>query len=519
MVRPLERRGTPGTILMAIESGSHPNRLLIALIVAAGGARVCMFLVTGYFLDDPFITYRYAENIVRGVGFVYNPAEHVLGTTTPLYTLMLAGLALVFGTGTIPLLSIVISIFADMTSVVLVWKILSRFDVAVRLIVCLLVALYPKTVLIGVSGMEASLVVLLMLLSYRLMNRESVVSAYAAFGALLLTRPDGIFWMVGVIVWFSYTLRKGGARAIPVTVAVLAPWIIFSWITFGSIIPHSVTAKRISWDHLYPAFDPVRVLIRYFPFEGFSTWSAAGQTLAVIVFLVPVVMSAAVLWRKKDPLAIFPLFFLGYSVFFSMAKVSTDMWYYLPGYVAYFVSSGSLLDWLRTRIARTHAGMYDAPLVYGTGTVMVVLLAFGMARWSQNPAEWFHRHFVDLGVWMRSHADPDDTVFLEGIGYVGWDSKMYISDAVGLVSPDVLAYRMQYPRSDSWYIRYIRDRKPDFVVLRHWEIARNRLFLGWGDGLFPHVADREWFLHEYQEVRWNERVQEDSVHFVVFRKR
>ncbi len=40
--------------------------------------------------DDPFITYRYAEHLARGVGFVYNPGQHVLSTTTPFYTLMLA---------------------------------------------------------------------------------------------------------------------------------------------------------------------------------------------------------------------------------------------------------------------------------------------------------------------------------------------------------------------------------------------------------------------------------------------
>jgi hypothetical protein len=367
--------------------------------------------------------------------------------------------------------------------------------------------------------MEASIVVLLMLLSFQLMRKERFLFAYSIFGVLLLTRPDGVLWTVGVIVWFTYPLRKGGGRAIPATLAVLTPWLIFSWIFFGSIIPHSVTAKRISWDHLYPAFDPVRVLIRYFPFEGMSGWSAAGQTLAVVLFLLPVVMSAVVLSRRKDPLGIFPLFFLLYSAFFSVAKVSTDMWYYLPGYVACFVSVGSLLDWLYTRKTGMHEAKYGPPLVYGTGAALIVLLVIGMVRWSQNPAEWFHRQFVDLGVWIRSHAEKGDTVFLEGIGYVGWESKLYISDAVGLVSPDVLAYRLRHPRSDSWYIGYIRDRKPDFVVLRNWEITRNSLFLGWGDGLFPHAADREWFLGEYQAVRWSERVQEDLVHFVLFRRR
>src|SRR5450759_3208716 len=40
--------------------------------------------------DDPFITYRYAANLQHGLGFVYNPDERVLSTTTPLFTLLLA---------------------------------------------------------------------------------------------------------------------------------------------------------------------------------------------------------------------------------------------------------------------------------------------------------------------------------------------------------------------------------------------------------------------------------------------
>jgi len=42
--------------------------------------------------DDAYITLRYAANLASGYGFVYNPGEAVLGTSTPLYTLFLAGL-------------------------------------------------------------------------------------------------------------------------------------------------------------------------------------------------------------------------------------------------------------------------------------------------------------------------------------------------------------------------------------------------------------------------------------------
>ncbi|HEC35405.1 MAG TPA: hypothetical protein ENI39_02600, partial [Anaerolineae bacterium] len=64
--------------------------LLLVLVLLALAAR----LVPGpRTVDDAYITFRYARNLVEGRGFVYNLGERVLGTTTPLYTLLLSGLA------------------------------------------------------------------------------------------------------------------------------------------------------------------------------------------------------------------------------------------------------------------------------------------------------------------------------------------------------------------------------------------------------------------------------------------
>jgi hypothetical protein len=41
-------------------------------------------------IDDAYITFRYAENLVRGHGLVFNPGERVLGTTAPLWAGLLA---------------------------------------------------------------------------------------------------------------------------------------------------------------------------------------------------------------------------------------------------------------------------------------------------------------------------------------------------------------------------------------------------------------------------------------------
>src|SRR5262249_5822801 len=51
---------------------------------------VFFYIHGGFVQDDAYITYRYARNIAQGLGFVYNLNQPVLGTTTPLFTLLLA---------------------------------------------------------------------------------------------------------------------------------------------------------------------------------------------------------------------------------------------------------------------------------------------------------------------------------------------------------------------------------------------------------------------------------------------
>jgi hypothetical protein len=69
-----------------------PKPLLIWIIL--GMLAVSFMMIHRNFIpDDAYITYRYARNLSLGRGFVYNPGEHVLGTTTPLYTLLLAAIA------------------------------------------------------------------------------------------------------------------------------------------------------------------------------------------------------------------------------------------------------------------------------------------------------------------------------------------------------------------------------------------------------------------------------------------
>ena len=133
----------------------------------------------GRSFDDAFITYRYARNLAQGEGFVYNPGEHVLGTTTPLYTLVLAGLSL--AGADIPAASVVVGGLGWAGIVLLVYAIgAAAGEPMAGLAAALWVAFDSLT---GATlGMETTLYVALCLLAFWLQTRGRAPAAAVSPG-------------------------------------------------------------------------------------------------------------------------------------------------------------------------------------------------------------------------------------------------------------------------------------------------------------------------------------------------
>src|SRR6185436_14911860 len=83
-------------------SAARRDDLLVAL---AALLPLVLFLVreraiagtSGFPLDDSWIHVHFARNLAEGAGFSYNPGRPVAGSTAPLWTLLLAGAAVVAG--------------------------------------------------------------------------------------------------------------------------------------------------------------------------------------------------------------------------------------------------------------------------------------------------------------------------------------------------------------------------------------------------------------------------------------
>lgn len=73
-----------------------------------------------------------------------------------------------------------------------------------------------------------------------------------------------------------------------------------------------------------------------------------------------------------------------------------------------------------------------------------------------------------IGLWLREHARPGDTVFLEPLGYIGYFSQLKTFDFPGLSSPEVVAVIRSGHRT---YPDIITALRPTWLVLRPSELA------------------------------------------------
>jgi hypothetical protein len=131
--------------------------------------------------------------------------------------------------------------------------------------------------------------------------------------------------------------------------------------------------------------------------------------------------------------------------------------------------------WLKERLDSEKSFRPLMKFIQGLAGVTLainLLLTFGSAyqlRIQQRVIEEGHRK--QIGLWLRKHAiSPNDTVFLEPLGYIGYFSQLKMYDFPGLSSPEVVAARRKLG-TDDWD-KLILELQPDWVVLRPLEAKR-----------------------------------------------
>jgi hypothetical protein len=291
---------------------------ILAIIV-----RIYFSLATGYTWEDALITMRYVQNIVRSNGFVYNLGEHVLGTTTPGYTLVLAFL------GWIGLDFVMVGkflcILAEGASCLFLILIAREIEKpAVGYLAALLLALWPTNITFSISGMETSIVMLLMLSSFYAYLKSEYNWLGFLGGILILFRIDSILFLMIIALFQIIRDRRVAWRSYVLALVVILPWCIFAMSYFGSVIPNTIIAKSVT-NRI-----PIAIVLQFHPF-------LAG--LIPKMLLLPVMIGVVGVFYHDLKLAPLVLWFFAHNLVFIVAG-SNFSWHYLVSSAVYFLLIG-----------------------------------------------------------------------------------------------------------------------------------------------------------------------------------
>ncbi len=463
--------------------------IIILIIFTTILIRGLLLYYSNYTADDSFITFRYAENIASGKGFVYNEGERVLGTSTPLYTLLLA-LLVKLGMP-IVLVARIINIGADCLTGVLLFFLLREFKLGVATFAAFFYVLFPRVIVWSVSGMETSLYVLFIVASLYYYSKENFNLTFLFLGLTFLTRVDGIILGLAILVHFVLRYKRFPTKIVLGSLGVVLPWLIFSFVYFGSPVPNSVPGKRALYSATIWETPKWRIFWEFLFLKTKIGWPLLGLSLA----------GAYRVLTKAKAYSIIILWTFLYFFFFFFAETKLHMWYYVPFYLGYLILVALGLDlafektaeiW-RKRLdhSRHKTRIFLSLKTFKTTLLSVVLIISGFIYFQQMERtfrlvtaeqivlEDIHKQ---IGLWLLEGTQPDDTVCAEDIGYMGYYSRRYILDQDGVVSSQAVPFNKNRDR-----LGLLKAYRPSYFLIR---------FAG---PYFSQVIKNEWFKKNYEK--------------------
>lgn len=301
-------------------------------------------------IDDSYITFRYARNLLAGEGFVYNPGQPVLGTTTPLYTFSMAAIGALTGgvNANFPLNAWLFNALADAATCYLIISLgiyLAKRKDGIRwagYAAALVWAVAPYSVTFSIGGLETSVYVFL-LTALALAYAERRRSLTGLLGALaILTRPDAVLLVAPLILdRLVRTIRKtdeplSANELLAFLIPTLA-WAATASLLFGSPVPHSVQAKMGAY--VLATNDALIRLIQHYatPFlEQHLLGPALAVGLGLVLYPFLYLIGAKRIYRLEPRLLAWLVYPWLYFLVFALPNPLIFRWYLTPPLPAYF---------------------------------------------------------------------------------------------------------------------------------------------------------------------------------------
>ncbi len=446
------------------------NRKVVALILVSAIAFCLLYIMAssqyyriGYPLDDAWIHQTFARNLVQKGEWAINPGEPTAGSTSPLWTGLLA-LGYLFKINHFVwsfLLGIIL--LGSIGMLAILWI---RRDQEVRwwkvLFGGLLVVSEWHLIWSAVSGMEILLFSTLVLTClWLLSNREKNWLAIGVLCALSIwARPDGltllgpVFFALVVSSWKRQVKKIDYIRWIIPLLVSLAAYLWWNFHLSGSIWPNTFAAKQAE----YSILQQTSIIVRYMnaivvPMTGVGFLLLPGLFLWIIR-----------IWRDRAWVELgMLLWLLGYVFIYAWKLPVTYQHgrYIMPVIPVYLCVS------LRELIRLDVPGIFSR-WKYIVARVYLLLLAviplsflvLGMRAY-QNDVAIIESEMVQSARWIAENTAPEGVIAAHDIGALGYYGNRRILDLAGLINPEVIPIIT----NTSALSAYIHEKKVDYLVI------------------------------------------------------
>lgn len=428
---------------------SDSSFVRVVMTVAVLGFILQCVLLFGYTMDDAFISFRYARNLARGEGLVYNRGEPpVEGYSNFLWTVLFAP---VISWGWNPeLVSKALGVACGLgvlAVTLLLSRVISRGS-RFQVLAPVFVASSPIIAMQAITGLETHLFGLFFLAGVWLTLREwetqsrFPLSALAFLGCAL-TRPEGVFlFAVSLGAALALQNRPGGQsppRPFPAGWFVLSIllfgaaygiYTVWRLAYFGSLIPNTFYAKTAGLRQVQEGWGYLK---------DFSV-AHGGVFLYLMAFL-------ALVFRWREPAVRYLA--LTASVFIGMVVYEGGDWMPL------FRLLAPVLPILFLFFQEGVRGLHEASRAWLHGrqpamrakalTAGVVAAMFGLslaplpakAREALQRQGLYERAHRRYGRWLAANTPSGEPIALSDIGQFGYYSDLPVIDLVGLTSPEI----------------------------------------------------------------------------------
>ncbi len=496
------------------------NRIFIILLLAYlayAGFYIynSSFIIEGerYFIlnDDAMISMRYAHNLARGYGLVWNPGERVEGFSHLLWVVYMALLhKLPLPVNQVRLAGQVSGAGVMLVTLLLVWRItrlLSHNQRFTPLLAVLFTAFYLPLNNWSLQGMEVSLLLVLACFSLYRALLDLQAERFSPLPLLVLgfgtwVRFDLAALLGAVTLFLAWADGKHRRQVllwgIGSLVFFLGSQTLFRWFYYGDLLPNTYYLKMSG----YPLLTRLA--------RGISSFTRFAWNMNWMLFLAPLVF--LFFRRQKSVLLLAASFWVwvAYSLY-----VGGDAWehhgganrFIAIGMPAFFILFSLALEQLRLWLPQIlEKYKLATPARLNALSVLFVVLALlnfnalvdttTLLNWALLDTPQFvagSKRYVEISRVLDDITSPDASVAVVTAGNIPYFSQRYTIDLLGK-SDKVVARTAPHlnglldsdyrPGHDKWDLAYSIDTYQPDVIAQAWEGE------GYMDDLLPVIKGK-----------------------------